>query len=48
MLVSALKNEMKAVEIPSREAKRKWGVSKLSTFSGIHLLLKLIKQLVLE
>lgn len=48
MLVSALKSEMKVVEIPSREAKRKWGVSKLSTFSGIKLLLKLIKQLVLE
>lgn len=48
ILVSALKHKMKVVEIPSREAKRKWGKSKLSTLSGINLLLKLIKQLVLK
>jgi glycosyltransferase involved in cell wall biosynthesis len=46
VLVSALIHKMKVIEIPSREAKRKWGESKLSTLSGINLLGKLITQLV--
>jgi len=46
MLVEALKRKLKVIEIPSREERRKWGVSKLSTFEGIDLLSKLIKQLV--
>lgn len=46
MLVTALKNNMKVIEIPSREYRRKWGVSKLSTYQGINLLCKLIVQLV--
>lgn len=46
MLVEALKKGLKVIEIPSRENKRAWGKSKLSTFEGISLLSKLIKQLV--
>jgi len=46
MLVEALKHKFKVIEIPSREERRKWGTSKLSTLEGINLLGKLIKQLV--
>jgi len=46
MLVCALKHRLLVIEIPSREEKRKWGKSKLSTLSGIGLLCKLIAQLV--
>jgi glycosyltransferase involved in cell wall biosynthesis len=46
MLIAALKNKLKVIEIPSREEKRKWGASKLSTFYGLILLGKLIRQLV--
>lgn len=46
MLVEALKKGLKVIEIPSRENKRAWGESKLSTFEGIGLLSKLIMQLV--
>jgi glycosyltransferase involved in cell wall biosynthesis len=45
MLVTSLKNKYKVIEIPSREEKRKWGASKLSTLEGIILLGKLIRQL---
>lgn len=46
MLIKSLKANFKVIEIPSREKKRGWGRSKLSTFGGINLLYKLIKQLV--
>lgn len=46
MLVEALTKGLKVIEIPSRENKRAWGKSKLSTFEGIGLLYRLIKQLV--
>lgn len=43
MLVLALKDNYKVVEIPSRENARKWGKSKLHTIMGISLLYKLVK-----
>ena len=45
MVVSALKKNMKVVEIPSREFARGWGVSKLTTTTGLKLLFALLWQL---
>src|SRR4030042_4322265 len=45
MLVKALQNKLKVVEIPSRENARGWGKSKLHTLNGISLLYKLVKLL---
>jgi glycosyltransferase involved in cell wall biosynthesis len=47
MLVLALQKKMKVVEIPSRERRRAWGKSKLSTLSGVFLLYKLVRLLYL-
>jgi glycosyltransferase involved in cell wall biosynthesis len=45
MLIRALQGGYKVIEIPSRENARKWGKSKLNTFTGVSLLYKLIKLL---
>lgn len=45
MLVSFLKKKYKVIEVPSREAARKWGKSKLHTLTGIKLLAKLLLSL---
>jgi glycosyltransferase involved in cell wall biosynthesis len=44
MLVKALKNNLRILEIPSNEKARGWGKSKLKTSTGIEMALKLIKQ----
>lgn len=45
MLVKALQNGLKVVEIPSREKARGWGKSKLKTLMGVSLLYMLLKLL---
>ena len=45
MVVSALKKNVRIVEIPTREFARRWGRSKLSTTTGFKLLCTLLWQL---
>jgi len=45
MLINFLKKDYKIIEVPSREAARKWGKSKLHTLTGIKLLAKLLLNL---
>lgn len=45
MVVSALKQNIRVVEIPSREFARAWGASKLSTLTGIKMLFSLLWQI---
>jgi len=47
MIVSALKNHKKVMEIPSREFARTWGTSKLHTATGMLLFIDLCRQLYL-
>lgn len=46
IVVSALKHNVRMMEIPSRELMRRWGMSKLKTFMGMTLLLKLLELLI--
>ena len=45
MVVQCLKNNLKVVEIPSREKARGWGKSKLKTLTGIKFIFSLVNQL---
>lgn len=45
MIVSCLKNNYRIMEIPSYERRRRWGESKLKTFTGIRLAYLLVIQL---
>lgn len=45
MVVSALKNKLNIVEVPSRENARKWGKSKLKTITGVKFIFHLLKAL---
>lgn len=45
MVVNALKNKLKIVEIPSRENARKWGKSKLKTITGVKFIFHLLQAL---
>ena len=45
MVVQCLKNNLKVVEIPSREKARGWGKSKLKTLTGIKFIFFLVNQL---
>lgn len=45
MVISALRHRLRVLEIPSREFKRAWGTSKLSTLEGVELLARLLWQL---
>lgn len=47
MVVNALKNKLKIVEVPSRENARKWGKSKLKTITGVKFIFYLLRALYL-
>lgn len=44
ILVKAIKNKLKIIEIPSRENRRKYGYSKLPTIGGIYFIYFILKE----
>ena len=48
MITSAVRKNMKVVEIPSRENKRVYGLSKLNTISGIYFIYQTIRDFLFK